>query len=162
MKNPSGTGLGKYRLRIMLDQTARFSDRRRARAGFRHRDCRARGTKATDWQSLAEVVPLREILSGGVVAVRVFLGHEGVAEIDVEIRLVGQRVGEGVLIDGGLGVFVEMRIRSDGEGERTARRAGGVECELGAVSRAPSEIGRRYAGVGLQRREHDFRGLALS
>ena len=35
---------------------------------------------------LAEVVPLGEILPGGVLAVVVLLGHERVAEVDVEIR----------------------------------------------------------------------------
>ena len=47
------------------------------------------------WRTnLAEIKPLREILPRGLVARGVLVGHEQVAEINVEIRCVGADVGE--------------------------------------------------------------------
>ena len=107
---------------------------------------------------LPEVEPLREILFGGGLPIRVLLGHEGVAQIDMKVRLFIQRAGQGSLIDGRLGAFVEMRIRGNRERERIARRAGGVKCELGTVTARRTELVTVF-GVGLQRRENDFHGL---
>ena len=49
----------------------------------------------------AEVVPLGEVLPGGRLAAGVLLGHEGVAEVDVEIGRIGQGVGQCVPVEAG-------------------------------------------------------------
>ena len=38
-----------------------------------------------------EVVPLGEILPGGILAAVVLLGHEGITEVDVEVRRIRER-----------------------------------------------------------------------
>ena len=66
---------------------------------------------------LTEEVTLGEILRKSVGVGFVFVGHEGVAKVNHKIRIVGELVGEGLQIDLGAGVRVEVRVRLDGEGE---------------------------------------------
>ena len=71
---------------------------------------------------LPEIVALRQILPGRLVAGGMLVGHEEVAEIDVEIGLVGPDVGQSPAIHVRAGVLIQMRIRRQGEGEAAARR----------------------------------------
>ena len=83
--------------------------------------------------NLSEIKPLRQILSRRLVARRVLVGHEEVAEINVKIRLVGADVGERLEINFRAGMLVQMRIRCHGEGETAARRTRGVKGKFRAV-----------------------------
>ena len=78
----------------------------------------------------AEVKPLREILRRGEFEVGVFVGHERVAEVEVKVRLRGERVGERLFVNLRLGREVEMRVRLHGERERAAHRARRVKTAL--------------------------------
>ena len=109
---------------------------------------------------LAEVEPLREVLPGGVLSALVLFGHERVAEINVKIRRVGERVGQRALIQASADAVVEVRVGGDGEGERAAWRTLGVEIAFRAVRAVQAEL-IEILRVGPQRAEDDFSRLAL-
>ena len=98
------------------------------------------------WRSnLIEIKALREILPRCFLTRGVFIGHEQVAEINVEIRRIGVNVGECLLINFSAGMFIEVHIGGHGESERAARCAGGVERrfrrirELSRTGRPPAK-----------------------
>jgi len=115
---------------------------------------------------LAEIEALRKVLLGGGFARGVLLGHERVAQVDVEIRFVGKRVGERLLVNGGIGVPVQMGIRRDRESERAVRRARGME-SAGGAARELRRAGRARTelivilGVGLQPAEDHLSRFAF-
>ena len=121
---------------------------------------RKSGTERAD---LAEVVALGEVLLGRFVARGVLVGHEEVAQVDVEIGLGGPDVGEGLEIDLRRGAFVQVGIGGEGEGEFAAGRAGGVEGEFRTVGEGGGGVGAGVelviaAGVGLEGVEENFGG----
>ena len=109
---------------------------------------------------LSEVIALGEILLERRVAIRVLLGHECVAEFDMKIGLVRQRVRQCPLIDHRIGVLVEMRIRRHGKRERPPRRACGVKRKHCAV-RAPEPQLVEVLRIGIEPGQDDLRWLAF-
>ena len=86
--------------------------------------------------------------------------HKRVAEVDVEIRLVGERVGEGFLVEVRVGVGVEVRVRRDREREGFARRLRGLKRKFRAGGFAEMQL-VKIPGIGLERRQHDFDGFSI-
>jgi hypothetical protein len=76
---------------------------------------------------VAEVEALSQILCRGGFVCAVFVGHEGVSQIDVEVRLVRGCVGKAAQVEGWLGAVVQVRVRLKGEGKGAAGFALGVE-----------------------------------
>ena len=97
---------------------------------------------------------LRQILSGGLIAAGVLVGHEEVAKVDVKIGFVGPDIGQRLEIHIRAGMLVQVRIRRQGEGEAATRRARSVESVFWAAGEL-SGAGRTRAklvvvtGVGL-------------
>ncbi len=81
----------------------------------------------------AEVVALCDVLPGGRLTAGVLLGHESVAEVDVKIGRIGQGVGQGLPINGWVGLLIQVRIGRDREGELATRRPRRVERVLAAA-----------------------------
>ena len=92
---------------------------------------------------LPEIVTLCQILFGSLVAATVLVGHEKVAEIDVEIRLVRPDIGQRLAINIGAGVFVEVRIGSQRKGEAAAGRSRGVKSVFRTVENCTSPASRQ-------------------
>ena len=72
----------------------------------------------------AEVGPLYAIafFNGLVGLARKLVHHEGIAQIDDEIRFIGQGIGQGDFVEFRHGLLVKMGIRLHREGKGTARR----------------------------------------
>ena len=109
---------------------------------------------------LAEVVPLRQVLPGGVLPIVVLLAHERVAQVDVEIGGVGQGIGQRPLIEFGADAIVEVRVGRDGEREGAIPRALRLEGGLRAVGAAGTEL-VEILRVGLQIADQHFDRFAF-
>ncbi len=78
-----------------------------------------------------EVVTLGDVLWQGILVLGIFVGHEGVTQIDMEVGLVGQGIGKSFFVQRGAGALVEVGIRLQGEGEGGTWFALGVESARG-------------------------------
>ena len=127
--------------------------------GEQHRDAVA---------DAAEVIPLRCVVPRRRIAIGVLVGHEQVAEVEVEIGAVGADIRQCALVNSGTGVLVEVRVGGEREGERGAGRAGGVEGARGGVRERGSGLGVDGARpkfvlvtvVGAKAGHFNFRGAA--
>ncbi len=95
-----------------------------------------------------EVVALGHVLPRGVLVGGVFLGHERVAEIDQEVRPIGDDVRQRVDVDPRIAVAVEVRIRLKVERERIAGRTRRAE-----RSRRQRSVGGDREAIRLVRRQ---------
>ena len=103
----------------------------------------------------AEVVALGEVLRGGFLVGVAFVDHEGIAQGEVEVTLIGDDVAEGVGVEFGDDAVIEMGVSLDGEDEGAAGWSGGVKgfdlsaCEVARATFAGVDL-VVVAGVGLQ------------
>ena len=110
---------------------------------------------------LPEVPALRVVLRLGLMKVLTTLvGHEGVAQIHVEIGFVGQRVGQRALVHLGIHVGVQVRVGLDGEGEGCAGSGAGAKAVLVARLGRITADGLQHQtvailGAGLQATKFD-------
>lgn len=110
-----------------------------------------------------EVVPLGGVLRPRVSVLLVLVGHERVADVDVEVGPALQGVRQAQLVHRGPGALIEVRIGLHGEHERVAalplrvERALGVGRELLCVPGAGVEA-VEVPRVGLQPLQHELRG----
>jgi pyridoxine 5'-phosphate synthase PdxJ len=77
-----------------------------------------------------EIIALRGVLQRGRLAVLVLAGHEGVAEINMEVRPVSQHVRKADLVQFRQAVAIQVGIGLHREGERRAGRTRSVKCAI--------------------------------
>ena len=114
----------------------------------------------------AEVVALCVVLrQRALVVLPALVGHEGVAEIDEEIGLRGDHVGERLLVDLRRDALIKVRVGLDDEGEWTTRRARRAKAPLVAALRLVAVLGPRDEAIGVvgvrgEAGQRETRGLA--